>query len=272
MRGEGAGGSGGILGSIVGCGGGNGGWIAATTVGALAAMRVGVLGGGGGGGGGSAVGRSGGGAGGCGGDVLALAAPCSGLDLSSSTPCANWHFLLYGHFPRLAKFWQTCVLYRTGSLMYAPGLRLIVCRAAAASGPPGVVIVVVQESGDHFAGHSVSTKRRPLFARGKHGTGIRRALFTLTARQGENTEHTRLINFGPRPANQRHSLILTSQVRRGLSASASAFHLIASQGRRTSGSVRWIATPLEALGLGARRALAARQPPYARLLEACWAG
>ena len=148
MRGEGAGGSGGILGSIVGCGGGNGGWIAATTVGALAAMRVGVLGGGGGGGG-SAVGRSGGGAGGCGGDVLALAAPCSGLDLSSSMPCANWHFLLYGHFPRLAKFWQTCVLYRTGSLMYAPGLRLIVCRAAAASGPLGVVMVW-SRSGDHF--------------------------------------------------------------------------------------------------------------------------
>ena len=256
MRGEGAGGSGGILGSIVGCGGGNGGWIAATTVGALAAMRVGVLGGGGGGGGGSAVGRSGGGAGGCGGDVLALAAPCSGLDLSSSMPCANWHFLLYGHFPRLAKFWQTCVLYRTGSLMYAPGLRLIVCRAAAASGPPGVVIVVVR-SGDHFPGHS---KRRPLFARGKHGTGIRRALFTLTARQGENTEHTPLITFGPRPANQRHSLILTSQVRRGLSASAGAFHLIASQGRRTSASVRWIATPLEALDFRTARARGAAAP------------
>ena len=137
MRGEGAGGSGGILGIIVGSGGGNGGWTAATTVGALAATRVGVLGGGGGG---SAVGRNGGGAGGCGGDVLAPG-PCSGLDLSSSTPCANWHFLLYGHFPRLAKFWQTCVLYRTGSLMYAPGLRLIVCRAAAASGPAGVVML-----------------------------------------------------------------------------------------------------------------------------------
>ena len=169
MRGEGAGGSGGILGSIVGCGGGNGGWIAATTVGALAAMRVGVLGGGGGGGGGSAVGRSGGGAGGCGGDVLALAAPCSGLDLSSSMPCANWHFLLYGHFPRLAKFWQTCVLYRTGSLMYAPGLRLIVCRAAAASGPPGVVIVVVPE-------------RRPL----SRPLGFDEKATTL--RQGENTK------------------------------------------------------------------------------------
>ena len=159
MRGEGAGGSGGILGSIVGSGGGNGGWIAATTVGALAAMRVGVLGGGGGGGGGSAVGRSGGGAGGCGGDVLALAAPCSGLDLSSSMPCANWHFLLYGHFPRLAKFWQTCVLYRTGSLMYAPGLRLIVCRAAAASGPLGVVIA--WWSGDHFSVTGRPEKRRP---------------------------------------------------------------------------------------------------------------
>ena len=161
MRGEGAGGSGGILGSIVGSGGGNGGWIAATTVGALAAMRVGVLGGGGGGGG-SAVGRSGGGAGGCGGDVLALAAPCSGLDLSSSMPCANWHFLLYGHFPRLAKFWQTCVLYRTGSLMYAPGLRLIVCRAAAASGPLGVVIGVVEKW------------RRPLFQPEKSGRLFRR--------------------------------------------------------------------------------------------------
>ena len=130
MRGEGARGRGGILGSIVGSGGGNGGWIAA--------MRVGVLGGGGGGG---AGGSSGGGAGGCGGDVLAPATPCSGLHLSSSAPCANWHFLLYGHFPRLAKFWQTCVLYRTGSLMYAPGLRLIVCRAAAASGPLGVLTI-----------------------------------------------------------------------------------------------------------------------------------
>ena len=129
-------------------------------------MRVGVLGGGGGGGGGSAVGRSGGGAGGCGGDVLALAAPCSGLDLSSSMPCANWHFLLYGHFPRLAKFWQTCVLYRTGSLMYAPGLRLIVCRAAAASGPPGVVIVVVQERRP-LSGHSVSDEKATTLREGK---------------------------------------------------------------------------------------------------------
>ena len=128
-------------------------------------MRVGVLGGGGGGGG-SAVGRSGGGAGGCGGDVLALAAPCSGLDLSSSTPCANWHFLLYGHFPRLAKFWQTCVLYRTGSLMYAPGLRLIVCRAAAASGPLGVVIAWWSRAATTFQPLEAE-KRRPPFVRVK---------------------------------------------------------------------------------------------------------
>ena len=190
MRGEGAGGSGGILGSIVGSGGGNGGWIAATTVGALAAMRVGVLGGGGGGGG-SAVGRSGGGAGGCGGDVLALAAPCSGLDLSSSMPCANWHFLLYGHFPRLAKFWQTCVLYRTGSLMYAPGLRLIVCRAAAASGPLGVVIGVVEKW------------RRPLFQPEKSGR-----LFVETEWPGKwsplwnhHYDDTRWARGGRRPAD-----------------------------------------------------------------------
>ena len=150
-------------------------------------MRVGVLGGGGGGGG-SAVGRSGGGAGGCGGDVLALAAPCSGLDLSSSTPCANWHFLLYGHFPRLAKFWQTCVLYRTGSLMYAPGLRLIVCRAAAASGPLGVVIGVVEKWAATTFQPAKSGRLFALFARVK--TRNKKDLFTLTAPQGENTEHT----------------------------------------------------------------------------------